>query len=57
MRSQVSLSIQLYWSQEETDVALHYICKSNGTLQVCLDREKVIWTWKADGHKKKYDSW
>jgi len=29
MRSQVSLNIQVYWLQEETDVAFHYIsnCK------------------------------
>jgi len=26
----------------------------SGTLHVRLDREKVIWTWKADGHKKQY---
>ena len=57
MRSQVSLSIRACWSQEETDVALHYSSKSNGTLHVCLDREKGIWTRKADGHKKQYGSW
>jgi hypothetical protein len=28
MRSQVSLSIQVYWLQEETDVAFHCISKS-----------------------------
>jgi hypothetical protein len=28
MRSQVSLSIQVYWLQEETDVAFHCVSKS-----------------------------
>jgi len=28
MRSQVSLGVQFYWSQEEADVALHYISVS-----------------------------
>jgi len=57
MGSQVSLSIRVFWLQEETDVAFRYISKSNGPLHVCLDGEKVIWTWKADGHKKQCGSW
>jgi hypothetical protein len=31
MKSQLTLSIQVYGSQEETDVAFHYISKSNYT--------------------------
>jgi hypothetical protein len=30
------------------------LVRASVTLQGCLDRGKVIWTWKADVHKKLY---
>ena len=42
------IATQRYGKNEKKKTLL----RVSDTLQVCLDREKVIWTWKADGHKK-----